>query len=252
MSAEMLRICVQPINFLPAIETFRKQVLPIQLDFSSDENLEELNDLRDRLLDDEPVLFSLLGNTAANFEDDIELIARLTRQLLRPRDRILLEVATVSEVNETTARLAAGEYGRSKAFREFTTSALHQHTDLPLDQDGVSFEGAVEGDRAVAIKIIYRNRSQQEHRMTLPDRDIVSFPPDDTIRLYLTRKYDRTALNTALRDVDLTVLGVARTEAPAAARSPYRFGLDLILLSYGGTPAKQTAVQDLFPRSNER
>jgi L-histidine Nalpha-methyltransferase len=250
MSAEMLRVCMQPMNFLPFITTFRKQLLPIQLDFSSDENLKELDDLRDRLLGDEPALFSLLGNTAANFEDDVELIGRLSRQLLRPRDRIMLEVATVSEVNDATARLAAGEYERSKAFREFATSALHQHTDLPIDRDSVFFEGMVEDDRAVLVKVIYRNRSQQEYRMTLPDRDVVTFPPDDTIRLYLTRKYDRAALDAALRDLELTVVSSARTEASAGARSPYRFGLDLILLSsgtQGGRPS--TPVHDLFRTS---
>jgi L-histidine Nalpha-methyltransferase len=43
MSAEMLRMCLQPIRDLPFIKTFRRQLLPVQLDFSDDENLDELH-----------------------------------------------------------------------------------------------------------------------------------------------------------------------------------------------------------------
>jgi uncharacterized SAM-dependent methyltransferase len=252
MSGEMLRICVQPLNFLPAISQFRKQVLPIQLDFSSEENLKELDDLRSRLVADEPVLFSLLGNTMANFQDDMDLVAQVTRQLVRPHDLLMLEVATTSDVSPAAARLAANEYEASRTFRQFVTSALHQHTDLPLDRDSVFFEGSVDGDRALLVKMIYRNRSEQEHQMTLPDRDTVAFPPNDTIRLYITRKYDRTALASALRHLNLTVVAEGTTEAAAAARSPYKFGLSLLLLSAGGGASSEpkptsTSVRDLFP-----
>ena len=34
MSSEMLRICLQPIRDLPFIKAFRRQLLPVQLDFS--------------------------------------------------------------------------------------------------------------------------------------------------------------------------------------------------------------------------
>ena len=43
MSAEMLRMCLQPIRNLPFMRTFRRQLLPVQLDFSDDENLDELH-----------------------------------------------------------------------------------------------------------------------------------------------------------------------------------------------------------------
>ena len=57
------------------MKTFRRQLLPVQLDFSDDENLAELHVLRDRLMGDRPILWGLL-DTAANFEDDFELIER--------------------------------------------------------------------------------------------------------------------------------------------------------------------------------
>lgn len=245
MSAEMLRICVQPMSVLPFIDRFRRQVLPVQLDFSDEDNLEELAKLRDRLVGDEPVLFSLLGNTVANFQDDVELVAEISRQLVRPQDRLLLEVATTSAVAEDTAALAAAEYERSRTFREFVTSSLHQHTDLPIDRESVAFEGSVEGDRSILVKMIYRNRSGQEHRITLPDRDVVTFPPGDTIRLYLSRKYARPALDAALAEAGLTVVGSSGTSVAAAPGSPHRFGISLVLLSYGrGRPA--SPVQELF------
>lgn len=245
MSAEMLRVCVQPMKVLPFIREFRRQLLPVQLDFSVEENVEELDGLRNRLMADEPVLFSMLGNTAANFSDDVELVQRLTRQLLRPQDRLILEVATVSEVNPETVDLAAAEYAGSKAFREFVTSSLHQHTDLSVEMDNVAFEGMVEDDRAALVKIVYRNQSGRDQRITLPDRTVVAFPPSDTIRLYLTRKYDRGALDAALRERGLSVVGDAHTGSVVRG-TRYRFGLDLILLSAGGDGRPTTPVQDLF------
>ena len=252
MSAEMLRICVQPMNVLPYIRQFRRQLLPVQLDFSVEENVEELAGLRRRLVGDESVLFSLLGNTAANFEDDVELIARLSRQLLRPQDLLMLEVATVSDINSETARSAANEYEQSRAFREFVTSSMHQHTDLPIDMDSVVFEGIEESDRSILIKVIYRNQSGRDQSMILPDRTVVAFPDKDTIRLLITRKYRRSALEADLSSsAHLSVVGAAHTGS-AIRGSAHRFGLDLMLLSYqgsGGRPAT-TPVRDLFRDSS--
>ncbi|MBY8849945.1 hypothetical protein K7G98_16375 [Saccharothrix sp. MB29] len=50
----------------------------MQLDFSIPENLAEFRDLVHRMVGDEPVLYSLLGNTMANFDHDAELLAGLT------------------------------------------------------------------------------------------------------------------------------------------------------------------------------
>ena len=151
MSAEMLRMCLQPIRNLPFMRTFRRQLLPVQLDFSDDENLDELHALRDRLMGDEPILWGLLGNTAANFEDDFELIERLAR-LLRPQDLLMLEVATTSELGADVPERSSTEYLRSKAFCEFVTSALHQHTDLPINMDFVEISGEIMEPRSVTAQ----------------------------------------------------------------------------------------------------
>ena len=168
MSSEMLRICLQPIRDLPFIKTFRRQTLPVQLDFSDEENLDELQALRDRLMGDEPILWGLLGNTVANFEDDLELVERIAT-LLRPQDLLMLEVATATELADDVPERVSTEYLRSKAFCEFVTSALHQHTDLPIVMDNVAITGEVVDDRCVVIKTIYHHR-RRGRQVTLPDR----------------------------------------------------------------------------------
>ena len=222
MSAEMLRICLQPIRDLPFIKTFRRQILPVQLDFSYDENLDEMQGLRDRLMGDEPILWGLLGNTAANFEDDLELIERLAR-LLRPQDLLMLEVATTTELAGDVPERMSTEYLRSKAFCEFVTSALHQHTDLPINMDNMQISGEMVDDRCVVIKTIYHHRDD-DTRVTLPDRTVITLKHGDTIRLYVSRKYAPAALHGELRALGLGVkatrqhqLGGPRKAVPVRA-----------------------------------
>ena len=244
MSAEMLRMCLQPIRDLPFIKTFRRQLLPVQLDFSDDENLDELHALRDKLMGDEPILWGLLGNTAANFEDDFELIERLAR-LLRPQDRLMLEVATTSELAADVSERSSTEYLRSKAFCEFVTSALHQHTDLPINMDYVEISGEIVEPHSVMLKVIYRHRDE-DTRVTLPDRTVITLRHDDTIRLHLTRKYATAALHAELRSIGLGVKATADTTW-AVRGKPYRFGLRLLLLAKDGdTGPGRSAARDLF------
>src|SRR5436190_22231788 len=96
MSAEMLRLGVhEPIRSL-GLEPGR--VIPVQIDFSVAENLAALRALLTNMLEDEPIVFSLLGNTLANFDDDVELLQMLVAHLVRPEDRLVLEVATTQSI----------------------------------------------------------------------------------------------------------------------------------------------------------
>lgn len=245
MSSEMLRVCMEPVRTLPFIRGFRSQVLPVQLDFNDEQNVRELAGLRQRLVDDEPVLFSLLGNTIANFEDDNQLLAMLTEHLIRPQDRLLLEVATTPDLSDEATEAAAIEYERSKAFREFVTSALHQSTDLSLDMETVEFTSAVEEDRAIRIKVLYRNASGGPVALTVPDRTVVSFAENDTIRLLLTRKYLRRALASFVRGAGLTAADEVYS-AFSARRNAHRFGLSLMLLSRGDGAPQPSPAQQVF------
>ncbi|HEU5111184.1 MAG TPA: L-histidine N(alpha)-methyltransferase, partial [Micromonosporaceae bacterium] len=233
MSAEMLRLGMR--ESLKGVSIPRRQMVPVQLDFAIEENLVELRRLLEAVVGAEPILFSLLGNTMANFDDDVRLLGLLTR-LLRPQDRFLLEVATTDELNDDLAAGAAEEYERSRAYGEFVTSALMHYTDLTINMDNVVYRGSVEGDRALRVKIIYQNRTGGDLRFMLPDRTRVTFPDRDTIRLYLTRKYARRGL-----DGMLDSLGVRKLHGMhsglAAHRSAQPFGMNLLLFATGETTA---------------
>jgi hypothetical protein len=126
------------------------QVLPVQIDFSIDHNVKELGEMLSRLVGDEPILYTLTGNTLANFESDLELLATITR-ILRPQDRLLVEVASTSSLDQEAAKAAADEYHQTRAFAEFVTSALRYNTDLRIDNELIDFRGEVEDDDALLV-----------------------------------------------------------------------------------------------------
>jgi uncharacterized SAM-dependent methyltransferase len=238
MSSEMLRLGVGDV--VRQLELSRNCILPVQLDFSAPDNVARLRHLLDKVFGAEPILFSLLGNTVANFEDDAHLLRLLSRTLLRPHDRLALEVATTERLGADLAEEAASEYGRSRTFREFVTSALMHYTDLQIDMDSVLFAGNMVGQRALMVKIIYANTSGRATRITLPDRTTVRFPYNDTILLLLTRKYAPDGLDALL--AESRVSKVAGSHFYFAGRTGSRFGMDLLILA--GSP------QTIIPEEN--
>jgi uncharacterized SAM-dependent methyltransferase len=223
MSADMLG--------LGARETFnvidRDHTMPIQLDFSNRQNVHELERLLRHILGDDPIVFGLLGNTIANFEND-ERLLRSLGELLRPQDRLLLEMATTTSVTDT-AQAAADEYVSSRFFREFVTSALLHQTDLTIDMESVEFHGSVEpGERALRVEIRYHNTTGESIRMALPNREVIRFAAGQSILVYLTRKYTAKGIQQLVDNVGL--VKVVTTEGvPDMHRRV--FGVDLLLLS---------------------
>ncbi|WP_419993090.1 L-histidine N(alpha)-methyltransferase [Streptomyces boninensis] len=209
------------------------QVVPVQLDFSTARNAIELRRLVEHLVGDEPVLYSLLGNTLANFEDDTGLLELLLKELVRPQDRFLLEVASTGGLDEESAQAAAQEYQASPRFGEFVTSAVMHFTDLHINMDHVSFTPSVEDDRSVLVKVTYQNRTGEQLRLTLPDRSSVEFPDQDTIRLLITRKYARGGLAKMVADAGAEEVHSDQPRIPVAFGRP-SFGMDLMLLRPGG------------------
>lgn len=246
LSAEMLRFGMR--ESLKGIDVSRRQVVPVQLDFAVDANLVEYRRLLHRMVGEEPILYSLLGNTMANFDEDIDLLGKLT-WLLRPQDRFLLEVATTDSLEENLADHAAEEYRSSRAYKEFVTSALQHYTDLTIDMDSVHFRGSVEADRALQVKVIYQNATGTVQRIMLPDRNIVRFEDGDTIRLYLTRKYSSAAIDDMLSTVGMAKM-LSTHSGFASHRSPGGFGIDLLLLSAGRErtvpPQRSTRADEIW------
>lgn len=237
-STEMLRLAVR--DLIVGRTLSRENVLALPWDFTAREHLRELRGLLDPAT---PALFSLLGNTLANFDGDANLLGLLADELLRPGDRLLLEVATTAELSDELACAAAEEYGSSPTFGEFVTAALRRYTDLPVDQGGVEYLGTVEDDRALLVKMVYRNRTGADIPFTLPNRAEVRFAEHDTIRLALSRKYSAAGLAAMLAGNDLTVRADARSEFTGT-----RFGLSLMVLERSGAPPAVPLADRLWSR----
>lgn len=237
MSSTMLRLGVQSAT--KDIPLKGSHVLPIQIDFSIENNVIELRKLLDRIDNDDPILFSLLGNTLANFPDDIELLQTISK-LMRTGDKLLLEVATTEKLNQEAAAAAAREYANVSSFKEFVTSTLLQHTNMNIDFANLSFEPSIEPcnfedsiepcNKALFIKVLYHNSSQETISIMLPDWETVEFKHGDTIRLLTTRKYSAKGLDKIISESKLKKINNSR-RLLGGRNNRYGFGIDLILLS---------------------
>jgi L-histidine Nalpha-methyltransferase len=239
MSPEMLRLAVRGRvrqTGLPA-----DRVLPVQLDFASQTSLAALWTLLEHVTGTDPVLYSLLGNTLANFDNDVEMLRALTARA-RPDDRFVLEAATSDRLDERTAVAAALEYRQSRSFCEFATSALLRHTDLRIDDmEQLAFVGSVEAEKALRVTAMYQNVSGLPTRLTLlPNRMSVLLRAGDTIRLYLTRKYVATGLKSMLADCGLIELASTHSYFVADVAPP-QFGMSLMLVFAGGSDPNRPA-----------
>ena len=237
MSSTMLRLGVR--NATKDILLKGSHVLPIQIDFSVETNIIELRKLLDRVDNGNPILFSLLGNTLANFPDDIELLQTISK-LMQTGDKLLLEVATTEELNEEAAAAAAKEYANASSFKKFVTSTLLQYTNMNINFVNVCFEGSIEPsnfedsidscNKALFIKVLYRNLSQETISIMLPDWETVEFKHGDTIRLLTTRKYSANGLDKIISESKFKKINNSRSLL-GSRNNRYGFGINLILLT---------------------
>ena len=244
-STEMLRLAVRQLIVRQDLPSTR--VLALPWDFSVHDDVVDLRAVLTSAFGPTPVLFSLLGNTLANFDDDAGLLVLLADKLLRPQDRLLLEVATTPDLTENLARHAAAEYESSGSFGDFVTSALRRYTDLCVDKDSVEFTGGVEGDHALLVKMNYRNQTGADVTITLPSRDRVPFKTNDTIRLAVSRKYAASGLDKMIVDSGLTTVGDWRSEFTGTGHG---FGLALRMLARNPdeAPPASTLADQLWNR----
>ena len=241
MSPEMLRVGIQGAT--QGLELDRHKILPIQIDFSLEANVAELRGLLNMILGEEPVLFSLLGNTLANFELDAALLKTLA-ELIRPQDRFLLELASTNTLTDEACQQAAKEYAASKSFRKFALGALYQNANFHINKECVEISPSMEKGYSICIKTLYGNRSGVEEKITLPDESEVDFPVDDTIRLYLSRKYTKAGIDRLLR-----IGGFRNVQRPLSIKSSGHdsaFGIELMLLERSRIPGDQLATWDIF------
>lgn len=218
MSACMLRLGTHQAT--SGIGLRGSNVLPIQIDFSTRSNISELRSLLDQLDSNEPILFSLLGNTLANFKDDKGLLKNIL-SLMKNGDKLLLEIATTERLDKDVAEAAADEYSSSRSFCKFATSSLFEYTNLDIEGSGkIEYEASIEEDKALLIKVLYRNTTKETVTVMLPDRENVDFEPGDTIRLFTTRKY--------------TLAGIRRV-------------IESLIIEYESTPSSKLEIVCLSP-----
>lgn len=230
MSSTMLRMAIQEVTEIERLKG--SQVLPIQIDFSDERRIDDLRDLVDKLAPDAPILFSLLGNTLANFQDD-EKLMRILSKLMRDDDLLLVEVASTKKLDEELSQEAAREYGTPESFKRFAASALLQNTNLHIDMNSILFRASVEDDKAILVKVIYQNTTGENISVMLPDWSSMELIDNDTIRVLLTRKYTQKGIENIIIKNGLSVLERKTsgfTGSSFTGRNP-NFGIDLLLVT---------------------
>ncbi|MEG3959603.1 L-histidine N(alpha)-methyltransferase [Microcoleus sp. herbarium2] len=231
MSSTMLRLGVQ--NATKNIPLKGSHVLPIQIDFSLTRNIEEVSKLLEQIDNNDNKLFSLVGNTLANFPEDTKLLSNIIK-LMKDGDKLLIEVATTKSLEKNAVEAAAREYESSSSFRKFVSSTLLQYTNLPIDDyENIYFESSIEPDeKAIFIKIIYRNLGD-DIMVRLPSWENIRFKKGDTIRLYTTRKYTLSGIDKVISDCKLIPISRSNSFIGRYGDNEYGFGIDLILLAKG-------------------
>lgn len=227
MSEAMLRMASQEVSGIEKLKDIH--IIPIQIDFSDQTRVKDLRNLIDKFVPNHPVLFSLLGNTLANFQDDVRLLNILSRLLMRDKDLLLIEVAATKDLDNQTIQAAAAEYAKIESFKKFVTSALLQNTDLHIDLGNLIFRPSVEENKAILIKVIYQNLTQETLRVMLPDWSYTDFLIDDTIRLFLTRKYTSTGIEKMISESGLAIIDRKTTNFENGYNT--KFGMDLLLVA---------------------
>lgn len=242
MSPEMLRLGSK--RAVEGTKVSRGNVLPVQIDFSSRANVEEIAKLLKLIVTDEPVLYSLLGNTLSNFEDDEELLSNVAI-LLRPQDKLLLEIATTDRLTKEASMAAADEYDQSTSFKYFVSSSLVQNTNLPVDIKNVQFLPSVEVGRSLLVKTVYRNNSPS-FKMRVGNRESVLFDKGDTVRLSTMRKYSGDGIKSLLIGAGLRVIQQEWTTHPHDDKKTANFGATLLLLQSGEMPREKEQTWEFF------
>jgi L-histidine Nalpha-methyltransferase len=222
---------------LGAVESARRmpgRVLPIEMDFEEYTAIEALRGLLDDLVGDQPILFSLLGNSLANIGDEAEFLRSLSG-LFRPQDLFAMEVAITSRLDAEAARAAAEERYGSRAYNEFATAALGMYTDLSIDNNWLKFVGNIEDGHALRVEGFYVNKSGGPLTMMLPNRETIPYQSEESIQVLLGRKYTPDGMRRLLAKCGYKDLAFEQDYSHHLERGGGRsavFGQALLILEY--------------------
>ena len=188
ISADLLRMSLD--ISMQGIDEDAIDVLPIELDISSDRGLVGLKKVIE-LMTDGPVLLGLLGNTLANFQQDAEMLERIATLLSGPDDILMMELATAKKATEELADKAAEEYEGSVSFRNFVMAALTQYTNCTQESGRVVYDGQA---AAAAIEITTYFTPRTKLEIYVSDTDHFPLGTKESIELYRSRKYTTQGL----------------------------------------------------------
>jgi L-histidine N-alpha-methyltransferase len=237
ISPELLRYALDVS--MREIDQQQVEVLPIELDITNEDALDGLRAVIDAIRGETPVLLSLLGNTLANFHDDVDMLRRIASLLSDPSDLFFLELATTGDANDQTAAQAASEYEGSLSFNQFAMATLREYTNLHLGLGKVVPTAEVE-DGVISIT----TRFSAAKRLTVESKDGDTFVLEkgEDIELYKSRKYTAEALKELLSE--LTRRANTRSGYSGKAGGGTGFGIAMQLLSQELPPEEPPPAND--------
>jgi histidine-specific SAM-dependent methyltransferase len=227
ISPQLLRIGISA--GMRGISRDRVELLPTELDITSERGLATLKIITEELGKTAGVIISLLGNTLSNFRDPAPMLAGMGSLLSSDNDRLFLELATTDKANDTQVKRAVGEYQGSDLFLQFAMATLCDYTDLPRETEPVTSTGEAEGD---VIKVTTSYRPNKARRVRIGNSSTFSLNRNEPIELIVCRKYTDKALTSMLDS--FTVL--ATHNAPLSRG----FGSNMYLLARPGEQSKHT------------
>lgn len=226
MSPEMLyqgtKYVLDKFKWEPSVK--KNQILAFQVNFEDQNRLREMRKILDELTDKQPIIFGLLGNTLANFDNDTNLLCNLSNILLNPKDLLLLELARIKNIEDDSMILGSKDEYDHDSFKTFALSSLIQATDIIEDDTWIEIEVDKEplptsnGKKALKILVWYINKSNEDLKIRRFHKKPIRFPQGDRIRLLLSRKYTEDGVNYLLSQSGLE-------------RSPHRASLENSLVT---------------------
>jgi uncharacterized SAM-dependent methyltransferase len=241
ISPQLLRIGVS--YAARGLSRDRVEVLPMELDITSERGLAALKVTVEELGQTAGVLISLLGNTLTNFREPANVLANLRSLLCSTHDRLFLELATTDKANESQVKRAVAEYQGSDLFLQFAMATLCDYTDLSRDTDPVVSTGELDGD-VITVTTSYR-RPDKALRVRIGNSSTFTLKKDEPIELIVCRKYLETTVTSMLADFHQ----VEVHKAPSSRG----FGSNMYLLSADRSSEHSASPHPVaaMPRSND-
>jgi L-histidine Nalpha-methyltransferase len=191
-----------------------KNILPIEMDISKEHMLRDLRKVLERIIPNkDKILFSIIGNTLANFKDDKSMLKGISDILLDTNDVLLTELSFVNHVDEQIKKGAEREYSCG-SFKKFATGSLVQNTNIDASQEknyhvvvkDMNEENQVSG--CIIECRYFNNVNIKNNEFSILQDTPIPFPKGKSILLYLSRKYTNHGINTLIRKGNLKQIAV--------------------------------------------